>query len=249
MRPYNLLVGSGKGGVGKSTVCLNLAIALAAQGLKVGVMDADIYGPSIPIMLGLRRISPRTILSGDREIVVPFTKFGIKAISIGFFVDEAQSVVWRGPMLHTALQKMIQSVDWGELDLMLVDLPPGTGDVPLSLSQLMKVDGALMVTTPQEAAAVDVVKAINGLHQLHIPLVGIVENMAGDVFGTGGGARLAERFETQLLGTIPLHPHICRSGDEGTPAACHTQGAGSFFHQLKEPLAKLVESGFAMAQR
>lgn len=231
--PTNIVVGSGKGGVGKSTVCVNLAIALAAQGLQVGLMDADIYGPSIPAMMGLRRLSPRTILANNKEVVLPFQKYGVKVMSIGFFQEEADASLWRGPILHTALQKMVESVDWGDLDLLLIDLPPGTGDVPLSLSKLLTIDGAIVVTTPQLIASLDVIKAINAFHQLKIPLLGIVENMCGEPFGQGMARQLAERFETSVITEIPLHPHICRGGDEGVPVALQKQGIGQLFHSLQ----------------
>lgn len=244
-----LLVGSGKGGVGKSTVSINLAIALSQAGLKVGVLDADIYGPSLPIMLGLRRLSPRIQETGPgTEKVIPFFKFGIKAMSVGFFIEEARSVVWRGPMLHGILLKMLSDVDWGELDLLLIDLPPGTGDVPLSLAKLLKVDGALVVTTPQEVAMLDAIKAINAFDQLGISLIGVIENMAGftipetgqvyHIFGQGKAEELAVRFGVPLLGSIPLITAIRRGGDEGFPAACH-QGddeTGRFYHELAENL-------------
>ncbi|ADI38757.1 protein mrp homolog [Waddlia chondrophila 2032/99] len=245
--PQTYFVGSGKGGVGKSTVTVNLAVALAGQGLKVGILDADVYGPSIPIMMGLRRLSPRVQEDGDgREQVIPFTKFGIQVISLGFFIEEARSVVWRGPMLHSTLQKMLQDAAWGELDFLLIDLPPGTGDVPLSLSQLLPIQGALIVTTPQEVAMLDAIKAINAFSQLNIPLIGIIENMAGftpsgsqttyPIFGEGKGAELAKRFETTLLHSIPLIPEIRRGGDEGYPSAAHLgdEQCGRHFHQLAE---------------
>jgi ATP-binding protein involved in chromosome partitioning len=243
------MIGSGKGGVGKSTIAVNLAIALAKSGLSVGLLDADIYGPSIPIMLGLRRLTPRLHRDATgQERFIPFTKFGIRTISIGFFLEEARSVVWRGPMLHGILKKMVTEVEWGELDVLLIDLPPGTGDIPLSLAQLMRVDGAIIACTPQEVAIVDAVKAINSLHQMEIPLVGIIENMAGftlpnteetyHIFGQGKAEELARRFDVPLLGSIPLMPAICIGGDEGYPAACHQGGnqAGFYFDALANRL-------------
>jgi ATP-binding protein involved in chromosome partitioning len=245
------VIGSGKGGVGKSTIAVNFAIALAQQGLKVGLLDADVYGPSIPIMLGLRRLSPQVQRFADgKEKVIPFTKYGVKAISIGFFIEEARSVMWRGPILHGTLNKMLFDVEWGELDLLLIDLPPGTGDVQLSLAQLLKIQGAIVVTTPQEVAILDAIKAINAFDHLEIPLVGIVENMAGfaipdtekiyHIFGEGKGQELAERFQTSLLARIPLLPAIRIGGDEGHPAALHKgdDQAGRFFHQLAADFAK-----------
>lgn len=240
-----LFIGSGKGGVGKSTVAVNLAVSLAAKGFSVGLLDADIYGPSIPIMLGLRRLSPRIqITSSGREIILPFVKFGVKVISIGFFLEEAQSLLWRGPMLHGILQKMLVEVEWGPLDFLLIDLPPGTGDVPLSLTQLLQIDGALIVCTPQEVAVADAIKAINTLHQLQVPLWGIIENMAGfhiretgatiPIFGQGKAQELAERFNVPLLCSIPLLPEICRGGDEGAPFVLRKEQ--DLFHPLIDKL-------------
>lgn len=240
-------IGSGKGGVGKSTLAVNLAIALANQGLQVGLLDADVYGPSIPIMLGLRRLSLKASLNSQgEEKLLPFMKFGIKAVSIGFFIEEARSVIWRGPMLHGALKKMLEEIDWGELDLLLIDLPPGTGDVPLSLAQLLSIDGALVVTTPQEVAMLDAIKAINAFYHLDIPLLGIIENMAGfiapdtgvvySIFGEGKANELANRFNTPLLGSIPLIPAIRQGGDEGCPTSFYqkSQEAGAHFHRLAQ---------------
>lgn len=232
LAPFTFAVGSGKGGVGKSTVALNLAVALSRQGLRVGLFDADIYGPSIPIMTGLRRLEPpiRTDAAG-REHVLPFTKFGISILSLGFFIEEARSVTWRGPMLHGSLNKLITDVEWGELDVLLIDLPPGTGDVPITLSQLLKIHAAIVVTTPQEVAMLDAIKAINTFSLLNIPLLGVIENMAGftipetgktyHIFGQGKALELAHRFSVPLLGSIPLIPDIRRGGDEGVPSAFH----------------------------
>jgi ATP-binding protein involved in chromosome partitioning len=240
-----IVVGSGKGGVGKSTVTLNLAVSLALAGKQVGVLDADLYGPSIPVMLGLRRLSPKVEIDATgKERAKPFTKFGIKALSLGFFVDEAAPVMWRGPVLHNALAKMIREVDWGKLDYLLIDLPPGTGDIQMSLSQLIEIDHALIVSTPQEVAMVDAVKAINSMEHLGIHLLGIIENMAGfrvpgsdtihHIFGQGKGEELAFRFRTPLLGRIPLEPAIRIGGDEGLPCAFHrgNNEIGRSFHQI-----------------
>lgn len=243
MKGKVFFVGSGKGGVGKSTVAVNLAVALAHQKYQVGLLDADIYGPSIPIMMGLRRLKPQIHLDSDgKEQFIPFTKFGIKTMSIGFFIEEARSVIWRGPLLHGILQKMIENVQWGELDFLFIDLPPGTGDVPLSLTQLLKITGALVVCTPQEVAMLDAIKAINAFDQLDVPLLGIIENMAGftapetgqiyHVFGQGKAQELASRFNALLLGSIPLIPSIRLSGDEGYPVA---------FYQTEDPASQAFQ--------
>lgn len=244
MESKAILIGSGKGGVGKSTVAVNLAIALAQQGLQIGLLDADIYGPSIPIMLGLRRLSPHIErLANGKEVVLPFSKFGIQVISLGFFIEEARSIIWRGPMLHGTLQKMLEGVSWGNLDFLIVDLPPGTGDILLSLQQLLKVEGGLIVCTPQEVAMLDAIKAINAFDQLEIPLLGIVENMAGfqvpktndiyHIFGQGKAQELADRFHTEVLASFPLISDIRQGGDEGIPSAIHpTTQAGSLFQHL-----------------
>lgn len=250
------VIGSGKGGVGKSTVSVNLAISLAKLDMTVGLLDADVYGPSIPIMLGLRRLSPRIHKEQDGSVkVIPFSKFGIQAMSIGFFIEEAQSLVWRGPMLHAALQRMVMEVEWGNLDVLLIDLPPGTGDVPISLSQLLSIDGAFVVCTPQEVAVLDAIKAINAFDQLEIPLLGIIENMAGftvpgtqdtyHIFGQGKAKEMADNFRVPLLGSIPLIPAIRRGSDEGYPASVH-QGdndAGRHFSELAIELKNKIVRG------
>ncbi len=235
-----VLIGAGKGGVGKSTITVNLAAALAEKGLRVGLLDADLYGPSIPIMLGLRQLSPRT---QDNGTIIPFTKFGIHTISIGFFLDESRSILWRGPMLDQMLKKMIGEVAWPNLDLLLVDLPPGTGDVPLSLSRLIEITGALMVTTPQDVAIADVVKAIHAFDQLRIPLLGLVENFSGYEtpdgklyypFGKGKGETLAHNLSIPCLDKIALRETIREGSDQGSVQT-------KYFRKLADNLAGLLE--------
>lgn len=211
-----LLIGAGKGGVGKSTLAVNLAVALAAKGKRVGVLDADLYGPSLPIMMGLRNLSPR---AHQDQRILPFIKFGVHVISLGFFLEEAHSVVWRGPMLHAMLEKLITQVAWPTLDYLLIDLPPGTGDVPLSLSKLLTIDGSLVVTTPQEVSFLDVAKAVHAFELLKISTLGLIENMVGSPFGASRGQGFAERLLLPFLGAIPLNEFICRGGDEGVPFA------------------------------
>ena len=217
-----IAVGSGKGGVGKSTVAVNLAIALAQDGAKVGLLDADIYGPNIPRMLGVDGL-PENQAGGK----VPLAEaFGMKVMSIGFLVQSGQPLIWRGPMLHSAIQQFITDFDWGELDYFIVDLPPGTGDVQLSLSQTLPLTGAVIVTTPQQVAIDDASRAVAMFEKLEIPVLGIVENMSyltlpdgSDlaVFGQGGGEHLAFRCGTTLLGRIPLDPSVGVHGDTGSP--------------------------------
>lgn len=216
-------VASGKGGVGKSTVSANLAVALAAKGKKVGLLDADIYGPSQPRMMGLsgRPGSP------DGKIILPLRAHGVTAMSIGLMMQEGQAVVWRGPMLMGALQQMMTQVQWGELDVLLVDLPPGTGDVQLTLSQKFMIDGAIIVSTPQDVALLDARKGIDMFRQLKTPILGMVENMSTHIcsncgheehlFGHGGVVAEAEKLGVPLLAEIPLHLDIRLAADSGTP--------------------------------
>ena len=220
---YVIAVGAGKGGVGKSTVAVNLAAGLVRSGAKVGLLDADIYGPSIPTMRGLNQ-KPQA--GADRKIL-PMDAHGMKVISMGSFVDEDAALVWRGPMLNNALRQFFGDVRWGELDYLVVDLPPGTGDVPLSIAQLVTVGAAVIVTTPQDVAVADVVRAKTMFDTLKIPVAGLVENMAGfvppgggdpiAVFGAGGGAKAAQRLDIPLVGSIPIEPRLSEQGDEGTP--------------------------------
>lgn len=210
-----IAVASGKGGVGKSTVAVNLALALKQSGARVGLMDADIYGPNIPIMLG---IPPEKRPEGSAEKkIIPIEAHGVKAISIGFFANPEQPVIWRGPLLHKTMEQFLHRVDWGELDYLVVDLPPGTGDVQLSLSQWVHLSGAVVVTTPQEVALSDVRKAVNMFRQLEVRILGVVENMTGPVFGKGGGEKMAEAFQIPFLGDIPLEAQVRECGDSGLP--------------------------------
>jgi len=207
-----LAVCSGKGGVGKSTVTANLAVVLAAAGRSVGILDADIYGHSIPHLLG---ISQRPVVVD--KMIVPPVKDDVKLMSIGFFLDDNQPVMWRGPMLHRALEQFLQDVHWGELDVLVVDMPPGTGDVAISLGQLLPRAEVIVVTTPQPAAQEVASRAATMAQKTSMRIAGVVENMSGDVFGTGGGERLALELGVPLLGTIPLDPRIREAGDAGQP--------------------------------
>ncbi len=227
-------VASGKGGVGKSTVAVNLALSLKQLGARVGLLDADIYGPNIPIMLGISPWKTGTSSSRERagdtgprpekrpqgnaqEKILPLVAHGVKAISIGFFANPEQPVIWRGPLLHKTLEQFLHRVDWGELDYLIVDLPPGTGDVQLSLSQWVPLSGAVVVTTPQEVALSDVRKAVNMFRQLEVPILGVVENMTGAIFGRGGGEKMAGVFQVPFLGDIPLEVQVRECGDSGLP--------------------------------
>ncbi len=221
-----IAVASGKGGVGKSTVSTNLAIALAQTGASVGLVDADIYGPNIPLMMGFKE-KPE-LFGNEKRQIIPLTAYGIKLMSIGFLIaDDDNPVIWRGPMVHGAIQQFLRDVDWGELDYLVVDLPPGTGDAPLSLSQLVPIAGVVVVTTPQDVALQDVVKGIGMFNKLSVPIAGLVENMSyfqcphcdevTEIFGHGGGQRLSEKYDVPLLGRIPLDTHIRAGGDEGRP--------------------------------
>ena len=219
---YVIAVSSGKGGVGKSTVSVNLAVSLALTGAKVGLLDADIYGPNIPMMMGVSK--PPEQIDGK---IVPAESHGVKLISMGFFVPEDTAVVWRGPMVHTAIQQLFRDVLWGELDYLLIDLPPGTGDAQLTLTQLVPLTGAVTVTTPQEVALHDVRKGMMMFQKVNVPLLGIVENMSyflcghcgerTEIFSHGGGERAAATLGIPFLGRVPIDPAIRDGGDSGTP--------------------------------
>ena len=223
-----IIVASGKGGVGKSTVSVNLAISLARQGLKVALVDADLYGPSIPKMMGVEDIQPEVTMIGDKEVFFPVEKYGIKMISIGFFVSKERPLIWRGPMASTAITQLLENTEWGDIDYMIIDFPPGTGDIQLTTIQKLNINGAIIVTTPQEIAVNDARKAASMFEDPHmnVPVLGIVENMSWFspaphpdekyyIFGKGGGKMLAEEYHTKLLGEIPLVMEVGEMADKG----------------------------------
>jgi ATP-binding protein involved in chromosome partitioning len=218
-----IAVGAGKGGVGKTTVSVNLALALAKCGSRVGVLDGDIYGPNVPIMLGLRQ----TQLGTDGKRIVPAERYGLQVVSIGFLTSDDAPVIWRGPMLHGAIQQFFREVAWKDLDYLIVDMPPGTGDVALSLSQTVPVVGAVVVTTPQQVSLADSRRAVRMYQKLNIPTLGLVENMSyyacpschheSDIFGHGGGEELAGQMDVPFLGRLPIYQPIREGGDNGVP--------------------------------
>ncbi len=225
-----IAVASGKGGVGKSTVAVNLAVATARAGHAVGLIDADIYGPSIPKMLNAENRRPSVDVVDGKEMIVPLESYGVKLLSIGFFVDPEDAVVWRGPMATNALRQFMSQTIWGKLDYLFIDLPPGTSDIHLTMVQEVPVTGAVIITTPQQVALADAIKGINMFRgdRINVPVLGLVENMAWFtpeelpenkyyIFGEGGGIRLAEKLNVPMLGQIPIVQSICRGGDEGKP--------------------------------
>jgi ATP-binding protein involved in chromosome partitioning len=244
-----IAVSSGKGGVGKTTVAVNLAAALAAAGHRVGLLDTDVYGPNVPLMVGANE-QPRI----DGQKILPIEAHGLKVMSMGFLNPGDKPVVWRGPMLHGVVRQFLSDVSWGETDFLVVDMPPGTGDVQLSLAQLVPVQGAVVVTTPQEVAAVDVRKAINMFEQVGVPLIGVVENMSyfvcsncdthHEIFGRGAGDALAEQFHTEVLGRIPICTEIRESSDAGTPIvlADPNSEAALAFRTIADAVVRRVSS-------
>lgn len=236
-----IAVGSGKGGVGKTTVSVNLAIALAARGHSVALMDADVYGPNVPLMMGTRA-APHAI--GER--IQPLVSFGVKLMSMGFMSPGDKPLIWRGPMLHSVMQQFLRGVDWGQTDFLIIDLPPGTGDVQLSLTQTVPISGAIVVTTPSEVSMEDARKAVNMFQTVKTRILGLVENMSYlempggeriDVFGQGGGERMAAAMNIPLLAQLPLDPAVRIGGDTGRPVALDPSGKGAPFHVLAAKVA------------
>jgi ATP-binding protein involved in chromosome partitioning len=243
-------VASGKGGVGKSTVAANLAVSLAQLGHRTGLVDCDIYGPSVPIMFGIDE-RPRVV----ENRIQPFTKHGVSLMSLGFVLDVDTPVIWRGPMVMKAIEQMLGDVDWGELDYLVVDLPPGTGDAQLTLAQKVPLGGAVIVTTPQDVALIDARKGLAMFKKLNVPVVGIIENMAAfvcphcgemtEIFKQGGGERTADLLGTAFLGRIPLDPQIVRGGDEGVPVVVSEPEDGphrTAFHAVARAVIQEVEA-------
>ncbi len=239
-------VASGKGGVGKSTVAVNLAVALAASGAEVGLLDADIYGPNIPTLMGVERLP-----SPQNERLLPAQAYGVKLMSIGFMVKPGQALIWRGPMLHTAIRQFLTDVEWGELDYLIVDLPPGTGDTQLSLAQLIPLSGGLIVTLPQKISLEDASRGLQMFREVNVPVLGVVENMSYlslpdgarmEVFGSGGGEKLAQAAGVPYLGGIPLDPAVRIGGDEGVPivVSAPDSQAGKALRAVAEQLAARI---------
>lgn len=230
-----IAVSSGKGGVGKSTVSSNLAVALAKDGAKVGLIDADILNPNIPQMMGLNSGRPKVV----NDKMQPFEVFGVEVISTGFLISPDKPMIMRGPMLHSAIRQFFTDVNWSKLDYMIVDLPPGTGDAPLSLAQQFPIAGGVIVTQPQSVAVSDAVRAAAMFDQLDVPIIGVIENMSGDFFGTGGGETLAEKRDVPFLGRVPLSAAVREGGDYGRPIV-HQEPeseAGQAFHQIARNVA------------
>jgi len=249
-----IAVGSGKGGVGKTTLAVNLAIALARLGYKVGLLDADVYGPNVPLMLGATM--PPSVI-GERRILPP-ERYGLKVISVGFLSPGDKPLVWRGPMLHSIVKQFLSEVEWGQLDYLIIDLPPGTGDVVISLVQTVPVTGAVIVTTPSDVSLQDARKAIEMFRQVKVDILGIVENMSFfvcphcqheiDVFSKGGGERTAKQFDVPFLGSIELDPDIRKGGDTGQPVVLdgdqspHAKSLFAFTHRVIERTKEVQES-------
>jgi ATP-binding protein involved in chromosome partitioning len=251
-----IAVASGKGGVGKSTVACNLALSLAKQGLSVGLLDADIYGPSLPRMMGLSG-RPETDPAG--KTLIPMTAYGVSCMSIGFMVAEDTAMIWRGPMVMSALEQMLRDVAWGELDVMVIDMPPGTGDAQLTIAQRVPLAGAVIVSTPQDIALIDARKGLNMFRKVNVPVLGIVENMSyfhcpscgqrSDIFGHGGARDDAATYEVDFLGEIPLHMSIRSAGDGGAPIVASDAGSpqADAFMQVATAVKERIDRGTKQA--
>jgi ATP-binding protein involved in chromosome partitioning len=246
---YVVAVGSGKGGVGKSTVAANLAVALGGLGLGVGLLDADIYGPSVPMMFGTGDQRPAS--ADEQHRFHPIRKYGINLMSIGFFIGEQVPVIWRGPMVMSAVRQFLRDTLWGTQDFLVVDLPPGTGDAQLTLAQQVALDGAIVVTTPQDVALLDARRSVQMLHQVHCPVLGLVENMSyfvcsecgerEDIFGQGGAEQMAAEELIPVLAHIPVYPAVCQAGDDGAPISITDPG-----HPASEAYRELARKVMAM---
>lgn len=241
-----IAIASGKGGVGKSTVAANLAVALAAQGIKTGLLDADIYGPSLPTLFG---VSTKPTMRDGK--IVPHEAYGVKAMSIGWLVDQEKAVAWRGPMVMGAVRQLMSDVDWGALDVLLIDTPPGTGDTHLSLIQSKRLSGAVIVSTPQEMALADMRRGVSLFRQAKTPIIGIIENMAwlempdGSrqyIFGEGGARKAAEKLDAPFLGSIPLYPELRQASDEGMPLAAREHPASDSFNEIAHTIIEFTKS-------
>ncbi len=237
-----IAVSSGKGGVGKSTVAVNLAVSLARRGATVGLMDADILGPNLPMMLGIDSMPPP-----DDQRLNPAEAYGVKVMSMGFLIDPSKPMIWRGPMIHAAIRQFFSDVNWGALDYMIIDLPPGTGDAQLTLAQSVPLTGAIIVTQPQDVAVGDAQRGLLMFEQVSVPILGVVENMSGDFFGSGGGEALAEARGVPFLGTVPLDPDVRIGGDSGEPiVAAHpdSPAAVALTHIASEVAARISVLAF-----
>lgn len=232
-----IAVASGKGGVGKSTISTNLAVSWALEGAKVGVLDADIYGPNIPMMFGLHG---KPAIENDK--MVPLTAFDVQVISMGFLMPEGEAVIWRGPMLHKAIQQLFMDVAWGELDYLIVDLPPGTGDAQLSLGQSVPITGSIIVTQPQDVAISDARRGASAFQKLEVPIIGVIENMSGEIFGSGGGQRAAQLMGVEFLGSVELDSQVRSGGDSGEPIviASPTSDAAKSIRSLARKIAARI---------
>ncbi|MFQ5400760.1 MAG: Mrp/NBP35 family ATP-binding protein [Anaerolineae bacterium] len=232
-----IAVSSGKGGVGKTTVSVNLAISLAQDGARVGLLDADILGPNVPMMTGVEKMPPPR----NRKMI-PAERYGVKLISMAFMVKPDQPLVWRGPMLHGAIRQLLTDVEWGELDYLVVDLPPGTGDAQLTLAQVLPLSGAVIVTQPMQVAAADALRGLKMFEQLKVPIIGVVENMSGEFFGTGAGEKLAGDYGVHFLGTVPLDANVRVGGDSGRPIVIsHPESpAGQALKEVSQGIAARI---------